>query len=95
MMAYHVDYSSQNQLNHSGSGIRRIMMTISFFLCFLLLVNTFWPEGSTLLRNLLPGDPENALLAAEVFAGELESGFSIIDAAKNFCTAILHHERGV
>lgn len=91
-MGYRIIYDEKNEKKTNFSGIRRSILTAGFFLCFLWGVSVFWPEGRELLKVLLiPGDPETTLQAAEVFAQELESGFSLADAAQNFCMAVLDH----
>ena len=91
-MGYRIIYGKNAERKEPGRGVRRFLLTGCFFLCFLWMVSVFWPEGRELLKILLiPGDPEETMRAAEVFAQELGSGFSITDAARNFCVAVLEH----
>lgn len=84
-----MEYISEKRKSCVG---RRAVLTVLFFICFLQLVHAFWPEGKDMLQMLLiPGDPETTLQAAEVFAQEMECGYSLMDAAKNFCISVLHH----
>lgn len=63
----------------------RLIFTIFFLLVFCCSVSAFWPEGKALMMKLLiPGDSEQTIHALEVFAGELGSGFSWMDAGMNF-----------
>lgn len=89
---YHIIYECEQRKQGKGSGFRRLILTGCFFLCFLCLVASCWPDGYDLLKQLLiPGDPDITLEAAEVFAQEVGSGFSFRDAARNFCLAVLNH----
>lgn len=91
-MGYRITYGMEAGRKESDRGGRRFFLTAVFFLCFLWMVSVFWPEGRELLKILLiPGDPDETLRAAEVFAQELGSGFSLTDAAQNFCIAVLEH----
>ena len=91
-MAYRISYDAEKQSKKTLSPFRCLVLTACFFACFLWLVSSFWPEGQELLRQLLiPGDPDITLEAAEVIAQELGSGFSMTDAARNFCLAVLEH----
>lgn len=88
-MGYRIIYESETELTRGKSGVRRIFLSVGFFLCFLLSVAGFWPEGREMLRILLiPGDPDITMEAAEVFAQELSCGYSLKDAAQNFCIAV-------
>ena len=92
VMAYRITYDSKKEREQTPCGIRRFFLTTLFFICFLWMVTSFWPEGKALMKLLLlPGDPDTTLQAAEVFAAELESGFPLTDAARNFCDAVLVH----
>lgn len=64
---------------------RRMILTIVMFIVFYMAVCTFWPQGKKLLQTLLiPGNPETTLQAAEAFAAEISSGYTLLDAARNF-----------
>ena len=90
-MAYRIEYDSDRNIEPRGNS-RRVFLTASFFACFLWAVCTLWPEGKKLLKILLvPGTPEVTIHAAEVFAQELKNGFSLADAAGNFCQAVLSY----
>jgi len=91
-VSYRIEYTSEGEHKKMANFGNRIFLTIGFFICFLWMVNTYWPEGRDLLKRILiPGDPEVIMQAAEVFAQELSSGFTVTDAAKNFCIAIMEH----
>ncbi len=49
-------------------------LTGLFFLAFLFWVMTSWPEGRSVILELLMPGAENAGLAAEVFLQEAEEG---------------------
>lgn len=91
-VAYSIVYGMTENPQNSSSKLRRFALTAGMFLLFLWCVSSFWPEGSELLKVLLvPGDSETTIQAAEVFAQELSSGFSLADASKNFCITVLEH----
>lgn len=91
-MGYHIIYDGKGKECAADRRMRRLAMTGGFFLCFLWLVCIFWQEGREILKILLiPGDPEHTIQAAEVFAQELGSGFSLGDAARNFCISVLNY----
>ena len=82
---YQMVYESEKSgrlRTHRG---RRMILTIFMFIVFYTAVCTCWPEGKELLQTLLiPGNPEITLQAAEVFAAEISSGYTLLDAARNF-----------
>lgn len=91
-MAYRILYDREGADKPPKGGYRRFLLTTCCFLLFLWVVCTFWPEGREILRvTLIPGDPDQTLHAAEVFAQELGSGFCVADATRNFCMAVLAH----
>ena len=91
-VTYRIVYETEKRNKANGRGLRRLIMTVCFFVCFLWLVGAFWPQGQFLLRELLlPGDPTATLEAAEVFAQEMSSGFALKDAAENFMNTVLNH----
>ena len=91
-MVYRMVYESEKngQLRtHRG---RRMILTVFMFIVFYTAVCTFWPQGKELLQMLLiPGDPEIILQAAEVFAAEISSGYTVLDAARNFFGTVWKH----
>ena len=91
-MQYKVVYGEEKKNEKSGRGFRLVAMTGGFLLLFMQAVAYFWPEGMALIRNLLPmRDAEQTIQAVEVFSQELGSGFSVLDAARNFCTTLLEN----
>lgn len=91
-MAYSIVYGMKQEQKNPRRKFRRFFLTAGMFLFFLWSVSSFWPEGKEILKFLLiPGDSETTIQAAEVFAQELSSGFSLADASQNFCIAVLEH----
>lgn len=89
---YRIVYNRKNEDRQSGRGYRRFLLAVCSFLLFLWMVSAFYPQGREILRILLiPGDPDVTLQAAEAFAQELGNGFSVAEAAKNFCSTVLNH----
>ena len=91
-MAYRIEYTKTPNAYHSADrpGPRAASRTAGVFLAFLLLVQTFWPDGQQFLRELLiPGDAETTIQAVEVFADELRCGEPFSVAAEVFCREIL------
>ncbi len=90
-MPYCISYEGEKK-GHQGRSVRRMAMTVFFFGWFIWTVSHNWQEGRQLLQSLLiPGDPQETLEAVQVFAQELSCGFTLGDAMKNFCTAVLNH----
>ena len=91
-MPYRMEYEPAQKKKRQGTGSRRAVLTVLLFILFLQMVHAFWPDGQNMLRILLiPGDPETTLQAAEVFAQEMECGYSLADAARNFYNSVLYH----
>lgn len=83
-MSCKINYYEQGKKS-SGNLLPTILMSVSFFLLFLLSVSLFWPEGREVLQLMfLPGTPEETLDALETFVSELDCGISITGAASDF-----------
>lgn len=90
-VGYHICYDEEPRTGGTGRK-RRWILTLFFLFCFFWVVSACWPEGREILKFLMiPGDPDQTLQAAEVFAQEIGSGFALGDAARNFCIAVLEH----
>lgn len=86
---YRIVYHSETKGSDRKSNGRCFFLTIMLFCVFCWSVCTYWPEGKQLLQTLLiPGEPEITLKAAEVFASELSSGYTLSDALWNFCSVV-------
>lgn len=90
-MGYRIDYQQISAIRHGYiSRTRAGILTGFFFLVFLFLVTSYWPQGRDLLRQLLiPGDPDVTIAALETFAQELQEGTTFSDAAKTFYQSLL------
>ncbi len=90
-MGYRVEYGSVKKVRGSETRApRAAAFTALFFLLFLLLVNTFWPQGAEMLRDIvLPGDPAVTAAALEEFTMELKDGAKLSGAFTAFCQRIL------
>ena len=86
-MGYRVVYRPIKKIRGSEKQkARRTALTALFFLVFLILVNTCWPQGRDFLREVLfPGDSSVAVMALENLADELKAGEGVWDAVENFC----------
>lgn len=70
-------------------------LTAMGILMFALIVNTFWPEGRTLLQNfMLPGNPSVTERAFSDMISELTHGIPMEEAMVAFCQKIIDHEIG-
>ena len=88
-MSFRISYHPQCDHKDEKSIFFRLMLTASFFICFVWSVNQFWPEGKELLKLLLiPGDPDTTLEAAEAFAKELGAGEQVSAAWHRFASAV-------
>lgn len=93
-MGYRIIYGEEKNQQRKGQGFRILMMTLGFFFLFFQVVSRFWPEGMELMQLLLPlEEVEQTFQAVEVFSQELGSGFSLKDAATNFCSTLLEYGR--
>jgi hypothetical protein len=91
-MVYRIVYHTEAQGSDRKSGGRRVFLTVMLFSVFCWIVCFCWPEGKQMLRILLiPGEPEVTIQAAEVFASELCSGYTLSDAVRNFCANVLEN----
>lgn len=91
-MGYIISYGSSQAVKTPipNRSSRFAMLTLAFFLAFLLLTKLFWPAGDAKLRRfLIPGDPEVTGHAASVLVDYLRSGEPVGDAVKAFCSEIL------
>ena len=88
-MSYHVDYVKTGHRRVAAPGFRRLVFTACLFILFCILVSDHWPEAVNVLRQTLV--PMDTLQAAEVFAQELNCGYSLADAARNFLASIGAH----
>ena len=93
-MAYQIVYDGREvcpDKNRRG----RMGMTVTFFLLFCLLVCGFWPEGRELLRTvLLPGDPDETVLAASELIDHLQQGSGLGDAVSVFLQTVTDYGSG-
>lgn len=90
-MGYRIQYGRTGKLRRVG--LRRsgtLALTGLFFLLFLFLTVSFWPEGrSVLQRIVLPGDGAVTVSALETLSAQLRSGDGWGDALVRFCNGIL------
>lgn len=89
-MPYQITYFKTDKKMHTACWCRRWILTVCLFLLFSILVSDRWPEGAAVLRQAL--FPPETVQAAEVFAQELNCGYSFADAAGNFLMTIGAHE---
>ena len=84
-MPYRVDYSwdSRYSVKKHGSSLRRCFITLFFFALFLVSVRLFWPEGSTVLRDLVfAEDAQQVWAAFGTFASDMEQGSTLSQAVQ-------------
>ena len=94
-MGYRIEYEGFQKEGEKkeDSNAARILLTLMFSAVCFLLVMTCWQEGRDLLRRLvIPGDPDQTIQAAYVFAKGLGDGAPIQEAAAAFCETVLGGE---
>ena len=65
-------------------------LTALFLLLFLVLTHFFWPEGWSLLQEVIvPGDNAVAVAALDDLTAELKSGVELFPALLDFANRIL------
>lgn len=90
-MGYRVDYQPVKKVRGAERRRSRVLaLTGLCLIVFLILVNSVWPQGMELLRELLiPGDTAVTVAALEDLASELGAGEALSGALENFCRRIL------
>ena len=86
-MAYCIEYEGENGERKGSSAVRRFFLSSCMLAFFGYLVSKYWPEGVAVLKQALL--PEDTLKTAEVFAQELNCGFSVSDAVRNFLASLI------
>ena len=87
-MAYRIDYIDSEK-NQRGNILPYFLMSLLFFVSFMVFVALYWPEGSEVLRILL--EPVNPAEAAEAFAGDLKNGVSVKNAFVSFLKSVTEY----
>ena len=90
MMAYKILYEEPKQTFHHPFRIQA--MTATALLIFLLLVNTFWGQGSAVIQRYLLPDNDKSCMAAQTLVIQLEEGVPFFDAVGAFCTELLNDQ---
>lgn len=90
-MGYRVSYQPVRKVRGTEKRVSRVpAMTALFLILFLLLLNSLWPFGAEILRDILiPGDADATVMALETFAYELQAGEGLTSAFENFCRKIM------
>ena len=91
-MGYRVDYGpmdrAMRKYNYRVSGWP--VLCAVFFLCFLVMVCSFWDEGREVLgRVLFPGDWAAVEDALVLFKEAAETGATAIECLEAFCSGII------
>lgn len=90
-MGYRVDYRPVRKMRRiERTRMRLPVMTAGFFLAFLVLVNSCWPRGRAVLREIMvSGNLETAANALETLAVQLRDGDKLSSAAEVFYDRIV------
>lgn len=90
-MAYRIDYGPPILLSKDRLSLRMPLLTLAFFLVFLIGVKIAWPAGSEKLFQLLLSfrNPSGSQAAVEAFLSDLKSGQSFYDSLSAFCRQII------
>ena len=85
-MSYRINYGSSHRKKGSPAAkIRLPALTALCFALFLILVNTFWPEGRAYLDGILEsGRVSASVMALDRFAEELYHGEPLAEAFPHF-----------
>lgn len=91
-MGYRVDYGPMNRAMRQN--VCRVrgwpVLCALFFLCFLVLVWSFWAEGrEVLMKMVFPGDWEAVEGALGAFQEAMADGASPAESVEAFCAEIL------
>lgn len=90
-MGYHISYRSIHKKHvKKGCSLRLPLLILVCFLLFLFLVQTQWPDGAEVLRNVFSfhGDAV-AVSALNDFAEELRQGEPLLAAFSQFCRKLI------
>lgn len=93
-MAYRIVYGPEIKAprRFENRQLRRQILTAAFALLFVLLVRQLWPEGMTVLRELLlPGEPAITEQAFSDMIGNLHDGSPVGEAVTAFCRQIIEN----
>ena len=74
-----------------GRGRLRVL-TAGFALAFVVLVRVFWPQGTSLLRQVLLPGPDAA--AFQQMAADIRAGEPVDDAVTAFCRSVVENAIG-
>ena len=90
-MGYRVDYQPVNKVRGLEKRTARAPALAALCLVlFCLLVNSIWPRGAEVMRELLiPGNPAVTVAALEDFAEELKAGEALPSALEGFCRKVI------
>jgi len=91
-MGYRIEYGpDRNQVEKGRGTTDRIRAMIAgWLLLFCLLVSAFWPEGSTLLQDvLLPGEKTASEVAFCSFVENLRLGEPLGESVAVFCRTVI------
>lgn len=89
-MAYRIDYGGSPPISKPQSRLRLRTMTAAFFLLFVLLVRSRWPDGTEKLRHaLLPGTQRETQTAFDTLLGDLRTGQPLQEALHAFCQQLV------
>ena len=89
-MSYRINYgSSHRKKGNPVTKFRLPALTAFSFALFLILVNTFWPEGSAYLDSILESSrASTSVMALDRFAEELHHGEPLAQAFSAFWDTI-------
>ena len=85
-MGYHIAYQSEDKASSQKTRcIRMPLLTLVFFVIFLLLVANLWPDSVLILSDrILMKQQSIAVSALNVFADEINSGKNLFIAFSGF-----------
>lgn len=85
-MGYHIEYQSEGKASSPQKRyLRMSLLTLVFFVMFLLLVANLWPDSVLILSDrILMKQQSIAVSALNVFADEISSGKNLFIAFSGF-----------
>ena len=90
-MAYKIRSDTTKQHKHSNL-LRMQTVMAAMLLAFILFANTFWEQGSGVIRKYLLPEVGKTVTAAETLVTQLKNGVPFVDAIEVFCESIVNGE---
>ena len=92
-MGYRIVYGKVSEIERQRRSSGNVqLMTAIFMMLGIMLVRSFWPEGTKMLRQLLlPGTMSATEEAFSQLMADLRIGAPIGEAVTTFCAYVIEH----